>query len=102
MKKIILGAALVPLLVGACAGVDQLGDRAGALRGHSIKDAIARYGYPTDQKQIAGDTAYIWKTDTGGYGMVPCTLRFITGPDDVIKAADVIGSDKACGYWATR
>lgn len=87
------------VILAGCAGVDQAAKEAREMRGRPIQDAIARYGYPTDQREIAGDTVYSWRTDYGALQVVPCTLRLVVGTDGKVKHSEVAGSDNACANF---
>ena len=90
---------------------------------------MARLGYPDGERQIMGDTIYIWSTShntsmplvntsntTGMVGNVPvygttsstqwvpmnfnCTVQFAVGPDSIIKGYKWSGNEGGCKGFA--
>jgi predicted small secreted protein len=96
-RTVAIDVLVIAVALAGCSPFDQIGKDLGTLKGKTLADAIKVYGYPQDQKTIAGDTVYIWKNEyapTSGYA--PCVLRLIAGPDGRIKAGDVNGSNGTC------
>jgi hypothetical protein len=125
---------IVPLLVAAplaaCASFDRLDQGLATLEGQNRDVAIARLGYPTEQKEIAGKDVFIWRrgnmfyqpgTYFGGcsdrygglrsmscVGFMPgvtdtrCTVRVIADKDGTIVETDRDGDPSSCGYYADR
>lgn len=121
-------ALLVPL--AACASFDRLDQGLSTLQGQHRDVAIARLGFPTEQKEIAGRDVYIWHrgslfyqpaTYFGGcdsryggmrsmscVGFMPsvtdtrCTVRVIAEKDGTIVQTDRDGDPNSCGFYADR
>jgi hypothetical protein len=127
--KILSSAAAMLVLTGcAASGMKILDAGLTSLVGQPIQTAYNRLGYPNGTQTMNGDTFYIWSTNrnvvmpvnqTGSaYGsvgttpfqvnstvpqMVPmnfnCTIRVITGSDNVVKSWDYQGNAGGCqGY----
>jgi hypothetical protein len=96
MKRAVVLSLVLIAMVG-CSPFDQIGKDLEAMKGKTITDAVKLYGYPQDQKSIAGNTVYIWKNEYApASGYTPCVLRLIAGPDGRIKGGDVNGSNGTC------
>lgn len=124
---------LIPLLalpLAACATHDRLDQGLASLKGANREVAIARLGFPTEQKEIAGKDVFVWQrgslfsqpaTYYGGCGeryggirsmscvsFMPsvtdtrCTVRVIAEKDGTIVETDRDGDPYACGYYADR
>ncbi len=70
-KPISALAALAVLALAGCANFETLDAGLNTLKGQNRDVAIARLGFPTDQKEIAGKDVYIWST--GGVYSQPST-----------------------------
>lgn len=94
MRRVLLGLAIASV-AAACAPHDAIMQDVTRLRGKPATWAFDKYGYPAEQRTIAGDTVYIWRGD-GGRDAAPCTMRIIAGPDGLVKGGDIQGSPRAC------
>jgi hypothetical protein len=116
------------LLLAACA-TQQLNTGLQTLIGHNIREAMSHLGYPDGQREIMGDTIYIWSTNrsgvlpmnmpattTGTVGGVPysgtttsmafvpiairCTVQIAVAPDGTIKSYQWEGNEAGCKRYA--
>lgn len=71
MLKPSLAVAMVSIALAGCANFEALDAGLDTLKGQSRDVAIARLGFPTDQKEIAGKDVFIWST--GGIYSQPTT-----------------------------
>lgn len=128
MKKTII-TALFALFLAGCATA-QLQKGLAGLLGQNIREATARLGYPDGQRQIMGDTIYIWSTtreavmpylnttrtvgmvgNTPVYGttsslaFVPfqaaCTIQLGAASDGMIKSYQWSGNQAGCEGYAS-
>jgi hypothetical protein len=78
--------------------------------GQDIHVAIARLGYPQEQRQIAGDTVYLWSNQAGlpPVGLVDalldgppsCEIEIAVNHDNIIREYHFHGGNSACGPYA--
>ena len=95
MRRLV-SLALVALATAACTTPHTAFRRdINSLKGQPVATMIGRWGHPSEEKVIAGDTVYVWRGDAGS-GYAPCTARVIAGPDGLIKGGDIVGSIGAC------
>lgn len=128
-RKILQSAAATLVLTGCAAdGMKVLDAGLSSLVGLPIQSAYDRLGYPNGSQNMNGDTFYVWSTNrnvvmpvyqtgsaygsvgntpfqvnTNTPGMMPmnfnCSIRVITGSDNVIKSWDYQGNAGGCqGY----
>ena len=115
-------------LLSGCATA-QLDKGLNGLVGHNIKEAVAHLGYPDGQREVMGDTLYIWSTNrsglmpfnrttttTGAVGGTPfygttnsmalmpvafnCTVQIATTADGTIKTYQWEGNQPGCKRYA--
>jgi hypothetical protein len=127
MKNIAI-VALAALGLGGCVA-QNMNAGLNNLMGQNIHAAVDRIGYPNDQRQILGDTVYVWgtsqntvipmstmNTTTGMVGGVPvygtttstnfvpvnfnCTIQIATTPDGTIKNWRWSGNMGGCSSYA--
>ncbi len=129
LRRIVPLVAALPLLA-ACASFDALDQGLATLKGQNRDVAIARLGFPDEQREIAGKDVYIWQRggmwySPGGYyggcsdryggirsmscvGFAPsivdahCTVRVIADKSGTIVDADRSGDPQTCEYYARR
>lgn len=127
MKRI---AALFLALLGLSGCVSQnMNNGLQSLVGQDIHAAVARLGYPSAQREMLGDTIYVWGTSqsgvlpmtetnftTGNVGMTPfsgsttsttfvpvnynCTIQLATDKDGTIKSWQWSGNMGGCMRYA--
>lgn len=128
-RKILPSVAATLVLTGCAAdGMKVLDAGLSSLVGQPIQSAYERLGYPNGSQNMNGDTFYVWNTNrnvvmpvyqtgsaygsvgntpfqvnTNTPGMMPmnfnCSIRVITGSDNVIKSWDYQGNAGGCqGY----
>jgi hypothetical protein len=66
-----LALALAALAAG-CVG-SRINSNLTSLIGQNISAAVDKLGYPDGQREMLGDTLYIWSTDRSGLVVVPTT-----------------------------
>lgn len=120
---------LLALLTSACA-TRHLTQGLQGLVGQNIQAAVARLGYPNGQREIMGDTIYVWSinrnvvlpmtnttTSSGVVGGTPyygttsspgfmpmqlaCTVQIATTPDGTIKSFQWEGNEAGCRRYAS-
>jgi hypothetical protein len=127
--KTLLSASAMLVLTGCVGdGPKVLDAGLTSLIGQPIQTAYDRLGYPKGSQNMNGDTFYIWSTNrnvvmpvyqtgttTGSVGNTPfqvnttmpgmipmnfnCTIRVITGSDNIVKSWDYQGTTGGCqGY----
>lgn len=125
MKRLLF---LALLAISACA-TQQLDKGLRSLIGENIRMAVDRMGYPNGQREIMGDTVYVWSTNrnvafpvtntttsTGMVGNTPyygttstpsfvpmqfaCTVQIATTPDGTIKSYQWEGNEGGCSRYA--
>ncbi len=96
------GGLIVSILLSSCAS-QIIPTRMGAMIGQRASIAIAKLGYPTDQREIAGQKVYIWSTNRYVNGTsFGCTIRVIVDSDEIIKSSDAEGSEGGCAQFALQ
>jgi hypothetical protein len=119
MRALVIGACLLPL--AGCVGSGVLGPGFAAMKGQPAEAAIQRLGFPDNKYQVGDETAYVWDRSTtgqmpipanpfpnaafgggGGLGSVTfsCRVRFIAGPDGIIKRGDFRGNLGGCARYS--
>lgn len=127
MKIAIFAVASVMLVTG-CATA-QLDKGLRGLIGQTMETAIDHLGYPDGQRQVMGDTVYVWSTNhqaflpmntttttTGAVGGTPyygttnsmalvpvaaaCTVQIATDNEGIIKRYQWFGNQMGCARYA--
>lgn len=130
MFKNVVAIAMIAALA-ACAGVSSLRDDLQPLVGQDIKAAVAVLGYPDGQREMLGDTIYVWSssrsvpllfptssTTTGTVGgttviaasnsyrpvtgIFHCTIQMAVDSANRIKSYQVDGNNGGCARYARR
>jgi hypothetical protein len=88
----------------------QIRDGLNPLLGQPIQAAIDRLGYPSEQRQILGDTVYVWSNQPGSVAYVSgnvafasplwCEIQIGTNPDGTIKRWQSRGNNGGCMAYA--
>lgn len=126
-KAALIGLALT--LTGCVS--EQLNKGLGFMVGQNIQYAVSRLGYPDAQREMLGDTLYIWSSSHnvalpmattqstyGTVGNVPvygtttgmtyipanfnCTIQLAVGADQTIKSWQWSGNMGGCEQYAQR
>jgi hypothetical protein len=128
MKKGVIAALVGALGLSGCV-TSRMNDGLSDLVGLDVDAAVAVLGYPDGQREMMGDTLYIWSsnhnvvlpmatttTTTGNFGGVPyygsttgmgympanlnCTIQLAVGPNKVIKSWQWNGNMGGCQPYA--
>lgn len=92
----------VGFVLAGCAS-QMIDERASKYLGQPVSTLIAKMGYPTDERTIAGKKVYIWYTSTFDEGtQLKCQFRAIVGPGEVVEAFDGEGNNGPCLRYAMR
>lgn len=130
LKSLRHAVLLAALPLAACASYERLDSGLNTLVGQDREVAIARLGFPDEQREIAGKDVFIWETgfrwyDRGGYyggcsqryggirsmscvGFAPsiasnhCQVRVIAEKSGKITDVDRQGDVGACQTFANR
>lgn len=123
-------AIFTVLALSGCA-TQQLDRGLQGLLGHNIQEVVAIWGYPDAQREVMGDTVYIWSTNqnvsmplmtssttTGHIGGTPvygttsqlqfvpmafaCTVQLAVNPDRMIKNYQWEGNQGGCRRYSSR
>jgi hypothetical protein len=95
-------AIIIALSVAGCAS-KMIDERASKYLGQPATMLIAKLGFPTDERVIAGKKIYIWYTSTFDEGtQLKCQFRAILGPGDIVEAFDGEGNNGPCLRYAMR
>ena len=130
MKKTFLTlAAAASVLLSGCA-FDRLSGGLKTLLGKDIHVAVAKLGYPDDERVILGDKVYVWSTNrmtvmpiyttsttSGTVGSTPyygttmtpsyvpvnanCKIQLTTDSDGIITRYQVEGNESGCSAYAS-
>jgi len=129
VRTAVIAFAASALLTG-CATA-QLNRGLQGLMGQKIQAAVARMGYPDGQREMMGDTIYVWSTNhqaimplmtnsttTGLVGGTPvygstnsmnfvpvaaqCTVQIATTPDGTIKSYEWAGNQIGCRRYSSE
>ena len=88
--------------LGSCAS-QIIPDHLNAVVGQPISILIAKLGYPTDERVIAGQKVYIWSTNSfvsgTSYG---CTIRVFVDSSDIVRTSDAEGNEGGCAGFAEQ
>jgi hypothetical protein len=127
MRRILAVVGLALGLSGCLS--DQMNTGLSFMVGQNIQFAVSRLGYPDGQREMLGDTIYVWSTSrevnlpmmttsttTGSVGTVPiygqtmstqfvpanfnCTIELGAGPDNIIKSWQWSGNIGGCMQYA--
>lgn len=111
------------------APLERLPGELSALIGQNLSVAVNRLGYPTGQREMLGDTIYVWETHqqvqvpavsssavTGNVGSTPyyglnttiasapgefaCTIQLAINSDKTIKSWQLEGNNGGCASYA--
>jgi hypothetical protein len=75
-------------------GTDKIHDRLAMLYGLPLETAVKLWGMPVDEKDVAGMTVAIWKTQHQAGGTTyHCTVTLTLDQNHVIMDSTVEGSD---------
>jgi hypothetical protein len=130
MKKRTVGALVGALGLSGCV-TSQMNGGLDYLVGLNVEAALSVLGYPDGQREMLGDTLYVWSsshdvalpmtttaTTTGNVGGMPyygsttrmgympanfnCTIQLAVGPDKIIKSWQWNGNMGGCQPYARR
>lgn len=88
--------AATGMLLASCAAT-QANKDALNLRGQPIDAAIARFGYPSEEKVIAGRKIYVWNRSTSGPDVnFKCEMVVEVNPQGQITNHTITGQLGAC------
>lgn len=107
--KLVSLVAVLPL--SGCLTAMNTGTK--KLLGHNIEYAINRLGYPSGQREIAGDTVYVWSRNAGGMaaafpvgnasfafaGRYYCVIQLGTDTQGTIIRVQWEGNVGGCAAW---
>jgi hypothetical protein len=101
----IVARALIIALGGtlaACAGSVVRKEMNGAV-GQPVSVVVAKLGFPTEDRVIAGQKVYIWSTSNFVEGSnYHCKIRAILDEHDMIASWDMDGNEAGCARYASK
>lgn len=104
MYRLILSTALV--ILGGCATTDSIDRNINKVSGKDINWLISKWGYPDEEKIIAGKKLYVWEggSDTivlpfsqESFTTHTCHREVEIGKDDKVIGYNWSGNIMACG-----
>jgi hypothetical protein len=96
---------LLSCLLAGCVYALGMPEKLQPLKGQNIRVAIERLGYPTEQREVLGDTVYTWSTlgpvvaNSFMVGQLYCVIEVGTDSAGTIKEAHFHGN-AGCGPYA--
>jgi len=62
--------------------------------GATLDEAIGQWGYPEEEKNIAGRKLYVWQDDAGGFGnLVNCKRILSVNAKNTVVGVDSTGNN---------
>jgi len=102
---------MVTCLVG-CA-TQELNEGLQQVVGQPIDVLVNDWGYPSEQREIMGQTLYVWTNDNGVMAMptygggayaarLTCTIQVAVNDKNIITSYQWSGNNGGCGSFANR